>query len=119
MDPILIGRSILIVEDEPVIAIEVTAAFERAGARVLRTNTLRQALLLVEQRNLSAAVLDHGLTDGDSSKLCERLKELNIPYVLHSGYSDVDGPCRHARLVSKPADPQVLVTAVQSLLSDH
>jgi DNA-binding response OmpR family regulator len=48
MDPILIGRSILIVEDEPVIVIEVTAAFERAGARVLRTNTLRQALLLVE-----------------------------------------------------------------------
>jgi DNA-binding response OmpR family regulator len=88
MDRILIGRSVLIVEDEPVIAMEIAGAFEGAGARVLRTNTLRQALLLVEQQNLSAAVLDHGLTDGDSSKLCERLKELDIPYVLHSGYSD-------------------------------
>jgi DNA-binding response OmpR family regulator len=119
MDRILTGCSILIVEDEPVIAMEMGDAFERAGARVLRTNTLRQALLLVDKQNLSAAVLDHGLSDGDCSKLCERLKELDIPYVLHSGYSNVDGPCRYARLVSKPADPQVLVTAVQNLLRGH
>jgi DNA-binding response OmpR family regulator len=98
---------------------EIGDAFGRAGARVLRTNTLRQALFLVEKENLSAAVLDHGLIDGNSSKLCERLKELDIPFVLHSGYTNVDGPCGHARLVSKPADPQVLVTAVHRLLCDH
>jgi DNA-binding response OmpR family regulator len=92
MDRILTGRSILIVEDEPVIVIDIAGAFERAGACVLRTNTLRQALLLLEEQHLSAAVLDHGLTNGNSSKLCERLKELDIPYVLHSGYSSVDGP---------------------------
>jgi DNA-binding response OmpR family regulator len=119
MDGILTGCSILIVEDEPIIAMEIGDAFERAGARVLRTNTLRQALLLVEKHNLSAAVLDHGLSDGDSSRLCQHLKELNIPFVLHSGYSTVDGPCRDAPLVSKPANPEVLVTAVQGLLGDH
>ena len=77
MDRMLTGRSILIVEDEPLIALDIVRAFESAGARVLSTATLRQALVFVESNGLSAAVLDHGLSDGDSSKLCERLKELN------------------------------------------
>jgi DNA-binding response OmpR family regulator len=91
MNAILAGRSILIVEDEPVIAMDIVAAFERAGARVLRMGTLRQALLLAEKERLSAAVLDYGLSDGDSSRLCERLKKRYIPFMLHSGYSKVDG----------------------------
>ena len=82
MNAILQGRSILIVEDEPLIAMEIVRAFESAGARVLKTSTLREALVVVEDDDLSAAVLDHGLSDGDSSKLCERLKELGIPFVL-------------------------------------
>ena len=35
MDRILTGRSILIVEDEPLIAIDIANAFTQAGARVL------------------------------------------------------------------------------------
>jgi DNA-binding response OmpR family regulator len=81
MNAILAGRSILIVEDEPVVAMDIVAVFERAGARVLRMGTLRQALLLAEKESLSAAVLDYGLSDGDSSRLCERLKKRYIPFV--------------------------------------
>jgi DNA-binding response OmpR family regulator len=116
MDEPLSGRLILIVEDEPLIAMEIVQAFERAGARVVSISTLRQALLLVENDGPSAAVLDHALSDGDSSRLCERLRELDIPFVLHSGYSNIEGACRGALLVPKPASPQVLVTAVEGLL---
>ena len=119
MDAILQGRAILIVEDEPLIAMEIVRAFESAGARVLTTSTLRQALVLVENDDLSAAVLDHGLSDGDSSKLCERLKELGIPFVLHSGYSAVEGACKDAVLVAKPENPVVLVNTVAHLLRNH
>jgi DNA-binding response OmpR family regulator len=119
MDAILKGRVILIVEDEPLIAMEIVRAFERAGARVLKASTLRQALIVVEDGDLSAAVLDHGLTDGDSSKLCERLKELNIPFVLHSGYSAVEGVCGDAVFVAKPENPEVLVTTVEGLLRNR
>ena len=119
MNAILQGRSILIVEDEPLIAMEIVRAFESAGARVLKTYTLQQALVLVEEAGLSAAVLDHGLADGDSSKLCERLKERSIPFVLHSGYSAVDGACRDAVFVAKPENPDVLVTTVEGLLRKH
>ena len=75
------GQSILLVEDEPLIAIDVAQAFENSGAAMTTTNTLRHALLLVEHDRLSGAILDHALGDGDSSLLCERLKQRGIPFM--------------------------------------
>jgi CheY-like chemotaxis protein len=45
--PGLQGRSILIVEDNPIIVMDVTLAFEHTGAALTTTNTLKHALLLV------------------------------------------------------------------------
>jgi DNA-binding response OmpR family regulator len=59
---------------------------------------------------------DFGLSDGDGTALCERLKERAIPFVLHSGYSNLDVAFRDAVLVPKPARPEVLVSAVAGLL---
>jgi DNA-binding response OmpR family regulator len=78
--------------------------------------SLQAATVAVENANLAAAVVDHALPDGDSSELCERLKERNIPFIVHSGYSQLDGACADGLQVGKPADPQVLVTTVEGLL---
>jgi DNA-binding response OmpR family regulator len=75
------GRSILIVEDEPLIAMEIVDAFKAAGAVVTATFSFKQALVLVEHDGLAAAILDHALGDDDSSQLCARLKERDIPFV--------------------------------------
>jgi DNA-binding response OmpR family regulator len=112
----LAGRLILLVEDEPLIALDIANAFTEAGARVVTVRSRRDALTAVEDGGLSAAVLDHVLGDGDSSQLCERLTERNIPYVIHSGYSQLDGACSDGVQVGKPADPQLLVTTVLGLL---
>jgi DNA-binding response OmpR family regulator len=111
----LAGRSILVVEDEPLIAMDIEQAFKSAGARVILTRTPRDALSLIED-TLSAVVLDHGLGDGDSSDLCGLLKSRNIPFVLYSGYGQLEGACSDAVLVRKPESPQVLVTTVLGLL---
>jgi ActR/RegA family two-component response regulator len=63
------GRSILIVEDEPLIVMDITQALEGAGASVTTTNTLKHALLLVEHDGLSAAILDHSLGNDKSTLL--------------------------------------------------
>lgn len=47
----LTGRSILVVEDEPLIAMAISQALEESGAEVTTTNTLRHALLLVEHED--------------------------------------------------------------------
>lgn len=117
MERPLAGRSILICEDEPLIALDIQSCFEAAGARVVVVRLLRDALLAVEDDSLTAAILDHALSDGDSSRLCARLKERNIPFVLHSGFGDLDGVCGgEAVHVPKPANPEVLVRTVEGLL---
>ena len=71
----LAGCSILICEDEPSIALGIADAFSRAGARVLKVRSIADALIAVEDEVPSAVILDHALTDGESSQLRECLKE--------------------------------------------
>ena len=112
----LAGRLILVCEDEPLIALDIANAFTNAGARVLTARSLRDALIAVDDGALSAAILDHALGDGDSSQLCERLKERSVPFVLYSGFSNLDGAYSDAVYVPKPARSEVLVTTVVGLL---
>ena len=112
----LTGRSILVVEDEPLIAMDVVQGLRAAGASVSEARSLRDALCKVECPTLSAAVLDHGLNDGDASQVCERLDQRCIPFVIYSGYDYVEGPCSEGEHVRKPASSLVLVDAVVDLL---
>ena len=113
----LAGQSILVVEDEPLIAMDVVQGLQSAGASVAQARTLSEALSKVECPDLSAAVLDHALNDGDASQICDRLDRRNIPFVVYSGYDYVEGPCSQGEHVRKPAAPRVLVYAVVDLLA--
>ena len=112
----LAGRSVLIVEDEPLIALDIIKAFEAAGAQVKAARTLAEAKCLVERDGLSAAVLDFGLADGDADALCDRLTERNIPFVLHSGYDHVGAASRSGIVIPKAANPTTLVDALVKAL---
>ncbi|HJU31468.1 MAG TPA: response regulator [Hyphomicrobiaceae bacterium] len=116
MDRSLAGHTILIVEDEPLVALDVSRNLEDAGALVLMARTLDEALSKAEEPNLSAAVLDHGLSEGDTSAVCEILKRRRIPFVLYSGYSEISGACSKGVLVQKPTSPAVLVMTLAGLL---
>ncbi len=70
----LVGRLVLVVEDEPLVALDVADCLKAAGAQVVIARTLADALRESASADLSAAVLDHGLHDGDTSEVCERLK---------------------------------------------
>ena len=113
----LSGRSILIAEDEPLIAMDIAEAFKDAGATTVVTSTVHQALVLVEHDDLSAAVLDHALHDGDSSPLCQRLNERKLPFVVYSGLGKLHGACAKGAHIKKPENPQVLVSIVERLIA--
>ena len=114
--PALRGRSILVVEDELLIAMDIVAALEEAGANATMTTTVRHALILVEHDGLSGAIMDHALSDGDSTALCARLKERSIPYISYSGYSAVSGADPTAPHIVKPVPMHILLTALEELL---
>lgn len=119
MERPLAGRVILIVEDEPLIAIDIKDNFEDAGAIAILARTLTAALVEVEKPSLSAAIVDHALGDGDSSELCDRLTKRNIPFVTYSGYSQLGAACNAGTHVNKPASPSVLVATVTRLLASR
>ena len=112
----LAGRSILIVEDEPLIALDLVAAFKQAGAVVLAAGTLADAIPLAGHDGLSAAVVDFGLGDNDAGALCMRLEQRCIPFILHRGYSRHGSACRSGIVVPKPASPATLIETVAGLL---
>jgi CheY-like chemotaxis protein len=114
--PGLWGRSILVVEDELLIAMDIVAALEEAGANATMTTTVRHALILVEHDGLSGAIMDHALSDGESTALCARLKERGIPYISYSGYSAVAGADRAAPHITKPVPMDFLMSALEELL---
>jgi CheY-like chemotaxis protein len=111
----LAGRSILVVEDNAIIAMDVVQGLQAAGASVSEARSLSDALRKAECPSLSAAVLDHALNDGDASQVCDRLDQRCIPFVIYSGYDYVEGPCSEGEHVSKPVPSSVLVDAVVSL----
>jgi DNA-binding response OmpR family regulator len=75
----LAGRSILVVEDEPLIALDLIKHIEDAGAKVLSSATVADALRLAERPGLGAAVLDWRLTDGDCAPVATFLKHAASP----------------------------------------
>jgi DNA-binding response OmpR family regulator len=112
----LTGCPILVLEDEPLIAMHIAQAFEATGAALTTTNTLHHALILVEHDGLSGAILDHALGDGDSSLLCARLKQRGIPFMIYSGHATVGGACAGAPHLSKPAAQGALVAKMEKLI---
>lgn len=112
----LAGRSILIIEGEALIALDLARAFEKAGANVTTTSTLHHAHLLVRHDGLCAAVVDHALGDGDTQSICRYLKQHGVPFVTYSGFGGPDlGDCCGV-YVAKPNTPEFVVGVIVDLL---
>jgi len=86
--PGLRGRSILVVEDELLIAMDIVAALDKAGANV--TTTVRYALILVEHDGLLGAIMDH---ERRGILLASFAVALDVPRVSswHQGFAGAQG----------------------------
>lgn len=106
----------LVVEDEFIIALEIQANLEEAGATVIGpAYTLGQALELAEHEKLSAAMLDLRLGRESASPVAQLLTERHIPFLFYTGQPPSD-PVRRAwpqsTTLSKPASGDEIVQAV-------
>jgi hypothetical protein len=72
-----------------------------------------------ETQDLTAAVIDHVLHGATTSDVCAKLKERDIPFVVYSGFSKLQGACADGELVHKPASPTMLLATLQGVLADH
>ena len=92
---------VLIVEDDPIIALDFEDTILRLGVKTVRTaGTVSRALQLIEERAPDFVLLDIGLVREKSFAVAERLEPLGIPFAFVTGYStDVALP---ATLAQKP-----------------
>ena len=119
MNSLALSRcSILVVEDEPLIALDLRQHLEAAGAHVFAATRLPHALQLAGHPDLSAAVLDYRLGDEDSAAVCSLLNQRGIPFVFYSGYDEMHQTWPDAVRVPKPADGHRVVEAVAQVLRD-
>jgi len=111
------GRLILVVEDEPLIALDVTRAVTTAGAKVVSAGYLESGLCSTEHPALAAAVVDLRLADGSGAKICERLRKRRVPFIIHTAYPQfARAQWPDVPMVTKPARPEEIVSALQRLI---
>ena len=89
-------RRILVLDDEPMILMDLQFAVEDEGAEPLGARTVDEALHHVAGGPVDAAILDVNLGSGATCEpVARRLRELDVPFVLHTG--DLH---RHGELVT-------------------
>ena len=112
---------ILIVEDEPYIALELQAAVEEAGGKVLGpAGSVSKALALLETCVVAAAILDIQLSDGDVTPIAVALIAQGIPVILQSGISPPPALKRiypDGVIFKKPVSPELLVRKLSELIN--
>lgn len=85
-------RTILVVEDEPLIAMMLEDFLESLGHSVTATcETLKEALDEAEKGDFDLAILDVNLKGESVWPLAERLRDKQIPFILATG-GHVDPP---------------------------
>ena len=72
----------------PFIALDMEATLSAAGAEAISKRHLGEAFEAAKNANISAAVLDVNLGEGDCAPLCEVLARRQIPFIFHTGYMD-------------------------------
>src|SRR5262249_27720291 len=114
----LLGRSVLIIEDEPLIALDLQDALHKAGASILAAATVKDALGLIGGARISAAIVDVNLGGHDGSSVCDALAKRSIPFMFYTGYSSAAPLLAwpHAPAVGKPAGGSTMVETIIQLL---
>ena len=97
-------RSLLVVEDEPDIAMALQDLLEFEGFQVDCVSTCRQAFSSIEQNIYNAVLLDLELPDGDGCSILEKLQvsHPSLPVIILTASNRDLGPLRPYARLAKP-----------------
>lgn len=112
-------RSILLVEDSLIIALDAEDILTRFGALVQTASTPEAAHDLLDRGGIDLAILDINLGDRTSFGIADRLTELGIPFFFASGYGEqanLPMALRASAVVQKPYTTHNLAKAIEDLL---
>ena len=111
------GASILVVEDEPLIALELKLALEEKGATVHTAAALPAALALAERTAFSAAIVDFQLGGERCEDLCAALTQRGVPFMFYTGGTEHGLANSAAPVVTKPASMGEVIAVLAPLVA--
>jgi len=114
------GKRILVVEDEPLLAMDIAGQLEDAGATVIGpAGNAAAALSLIERYRFHGALLDANLAGSPVDDIAAALVHNNIPFVFVSGYNKASLPKAFdaMELLSKPFHAKELLAVVARLVA--
>ena len=121
-DPLsLTGKRILVVEDEPLVALELGQVLNDAGAVVIGpAASAAHALALIGTEPVDAALLDGNLQGEMVDAIALALQTRGIPFLFVSGYGRDHLPAGFdaVPIVAKPFAAPALVAAAAALFAD-
>lgn len=110
---------VLVVEDEPLLALDIAHHLEDAGFEVVGpASSVARALRLIDEVGCDAAVLDINLGPETAELVAEVLLQRGTPFVSLSGYSSEQRPAifQTAHFLTKPARPEDLIALLNQLI---
>jgi ActR/RegA family two-component response regulator len=106
-------HSVLICEDDPILAADLSAIVEEAGHTVSGVfPRVKEALICARNEKPDFAIIDLQLADGDSgAAAAETLHSLGVRIIVLSGYSNVGTGlgCVPHTFAQKPVSKEVIV----------
>jgi two-component sensor histidine kinase/ActR/RegA family two-component response regulator len=112
----LVGKRVLVVEDEALIGFELERTLTRAGATVVGPILdHRQAMQLAKGEQFDCALLDANLGGISSEDICRTIERRGLPFLLLTGYERPGFPA-HWPMLRKPARDQELTAALCAAL---
>ena len=106
------GKRILIVDDEPLVALAMTEMLEEGGFQVIGPcASLSEAITAIRSTKFDAAILDVNLNGELIYPAAELLAEQQIPFIFVTGYSseDIDSHFKNVLALNKPVEREKLL----------
>jgi len=113
------GKTILIVEDEPLVALYVHSALRAAGAGLIAATNSTEALALIRRNEIAAAIIDVNLGGQDCLAVCQALFHRLVPFAFYTGHADADllKAWPEVRVLRKPARDSEIIDCIVELTS--
>lgn len=116
------GKRILLIEDEPLVAMEMASELEAAGCAVVGpAGTVKSARRLIADTPCDAALVDANLAGHPVDELAAALTQKGIPFAFATGYGPEALPAGfgEALVLTKPFNPRQLLAVIKALLGER
>lgn len=115
------GKTIMVVEDEALVALDLALTVEDAGAEVAGPcYRLSSALDMARRTEIDGAVLDVDLHGETVLPLAHDLQDRGVPFIFHTGRADLAALARdfpRAPICVKPSSPERLLDCLRNALA--